>query len=123
MCTAQVQGVVATLLFWIDSRCSFSASAGVFQASVLRGRLLRAAATALSSPGFQRARSVPLGKYWRSSPLDAPSLSSAGWGGGLAGCGFHDAVEAPGDGALEAAPDVAVWFALGGAPGFVGAGF
>jgi hypothetical protein len=30
---------------------------------------LRAAATAARSPGPWRLRSVPLGKYWRSSPL------------------------------------------------------
>src|ERR671910_2523698 len=43
--------------------------------------------------------------------------------GALAGRGLHDAVEAPGDGALDAAPDVAVCLALGGAPGLVSAGF
>ncbi|TWP44964.1 DDE-type integrase/transposase/recombinase, partial [Lentzea tibetensis] len=32
--------------YWRDSSCSFNASAGVFQSSVLRGRLLRVAATA-----------------------------------------------------------------------------
>jgi hypothetical protein len=63
------QGVVATLLRWINSSCSFRASAGVFQPRVLRGRLLRAAATAARSLGLCLLRSVPLGKYWRSSPL------------------------------------------------------
>jgi hypothetical protein len=42
---------------------------------------------------------------------------------GFGGCGFHDAVEVPGEGALEAAADVAVGLALKGAPGFVGPGF
>ena len=51
------------------ARCSSRASAGVFQPRVLRGRLLSAAATAARSSALQRARSVPLGKYWRSSPL------------------------------------------------------
>src|SRR3954453_11783739 len=36
---------------------------------VLRGRLLRAVATASRSSAAHRDRSVPLGKYWRSSPL------------------------------------------------------
>ncbi len=45
------------------------ASAGVCQPSVLRGRLLSAAATASSSVAVCWLRSVPLGKYWRSRPL------------------------------------------------------
>ena len=61
--------VVATLSGWSKSSCLFSASAGVFQPSVLRGRLLRAAATASSSAAVCLARSVPLGKYWRNMPL------------------------------------------------------
>src|SRR5215207_2409340 len=65
----RVQGVVATPPRWIESSCSFRASAGVFQPRVLRGRLLRAAATAARSPALWLLRSVPLGKYWRSSPL------------------------------------------------------
>jgi hypothetical protein len=44
-------------------------STGVFQSSVLRGRELRAAATAAISSALCMLRSVPLGKYWRSSPL------------------------------------------------------
>ena len=43
--------------------------AGVFQSSVLRGRELRAAATAAISSALCMLRSVPLGKYCRSSPL------------------------------------------------------
>jgi hypothetical protein len=38
------------------------------------------------------------------------------------GRGFHDAVEVPGEGALEAAADVAMGLALQGATGFVGPG-
>ena len=47
---------------------------------VLRGRLLRAVATASRSSAAHRDRSVPLGKYWRSSPfgvLVAASLPGA----------------------------------------------
>ena len=51
------------------SRISASASAGVFQPSVLRGRPFSSSATAASCPGPYPARDVPLGKYWRSSPL------------------------------------------------------
>ena len=42
-------------------RCSLKASAGVFQPSVLRGRLLSAVATASTSSALHRDRSVPLG--------------------------------------------------------------
>lgn len=49
--------------YWCESSSSFSDSAGVLQSSVLRGRLLSVAATASSSSRFQRAKSVPLGKY------------------------------------------------------------
>src|ERR1022692_2212612 len=52
-----------------DSSCSLSASAGVFQPSVLRGRLLSAMATASISSALHLARSVPLGKYCLSRPL------------------------------------------------------
>jgi transposase InsO family protein len=38
----RIQPVVATPDSWAECRCSFSASAGVFHPSVLRGRLLRA---------------------------------------------------------------------------------
>jgi hypothetical protein len=41
----------------------------VFQPRVLRGRLLSARATASRSSRECRAWSVPLGKYWRRSPL------------------------------------------------------
>ena len=50
-------------------------SAGVSQPSVLRGRPLSSAATAARCSGVWTARSVPLGKYWRSSP---PSPAPAG---------------------------------------------
>src|SRR5476649_1645942 len=46
-----------------------SASAGVFQSSVFRGLALRAAATAPISLALCMLRSVPFGKYCRSSPL------------------------------------------------------
>jgi putative transposase len=49
--------------------CLRIVSAGVFQSSVFRGRELRAAATAAISSALCMLRSVPLGKYWRSSPL------------------------------------------------------
>ena len=48
---------------------SSSASAGVFQPSVFLGLALRAAATAAISSALCTLRSVPFGKYWRSSPL------------------------------------------------------
>jgi transposase InsO family protein len=51
------------------SRWALSASAGVRQPSVLRGRPLSASATAASSSGPCLLRLVPLGKYWRSRPL------------------------------------------------------
>ncbi len=50
-----VQWVVATLPCWQEHRNSFSASAGVFQPSVLRGRPLSAAATASRSPRWAAA--------------------------------------------------------------------
>ena len=53
----------------VVDRNSLSASAGVLQLSVLRGRPFSAAATATRSSAPWRARSVPRGKYWRSSPL------------------------------------------------------
>ena len=52
-----------------DCRSSSRTSAGVLQPSVLRGRLLRASATASRSPREYLTRSVPFGKYCRSSPL------------------------------------------------------
>jgi len=71
-CSWWIQLVVATPACWSDRRCSSRASAGVRQERVLRGRWLRALATAWISSALHRERSVPLGKYWRSSPLDAP---------------------------------------------------
>lgn len=44
-------------------------SAGVFQSKIFRGRLLIATCTAARSAALHRDRSVPLGKYWRNSPL------------------------------------------------------
>src|SRR4029453_8480016 len=69
-CIPQVQGVVATppAVDGFDSSL-LSASAGVCQFKVLRGRPLSAAATAARSSALCLLRSVPLGKYWRSSPL------------------------------------------------------
>src|ERR1700678_2135101 len=65
----RIQTVVATRSLSADRRNRSSASAGVFQSSVFRGRELRAAATAAISLALCMLRSVPLGKYWRSSPL------------------------------------------------------
>src|SRR5207244_4027244 len=64
----RIHAVVATPC-WCERRRSSRVSAGVFQARVLRGRLLRVAATAARSSGLCRVKSVPLGKYWRSRPL------------------------------------------------------
>jgi hypothetical protein len=50
-------------------KISLSASASVRQASVLRGLLLRVAATASSSREEYLLISVPFGKHCRSSPL------------------------------------------------------
>ena len=65
----RIQSVVATLSCWAECRSSSRASAGVRHLRVLRGRVLRARATASRSSRLCRARSVPLGKYWRSRPL------------------------------------------------------
>ena len=65
----RIQTVVATASVWLDFRKASRASAGVFQPSVLRGRALRAIATAAMSSSSWALRSVPFGKYWRSSPL------------------------------------------------------
>src|SRR3954462_6652428 len=54
---------------WMALRNSSRASAGVFQPRVLRGLVLRASATAARVSASCTLRSVPLGKYWRSSPL------------------------------------------------------
>src|SRR5690606_20551696 len=51
------------------ARASASVAAGVCQPSVLRGRVFNSSATAASSSASWRRRSVPFGKYWRSSPL------------------------------------------------------
>ena len=59
----RVQGVVATPPCAAESRCSLSASAGVFHPRVLRGRVLSARATAARSSAECWDRSVPLGKY------------------------------------------------------------
>jgi hypothetical protein len=61
--------VDATPACWMDANSSSSASAGVFHPSVLRGLPLSVTATAWRSSALQRDRSVPFGKYWRSSPL------------------------------------------------------
>ena len=44
-------------------------SAGVFIPRVFRGRAFSSAATSIRRPALWTDRSVPLGKYWRSSPL------------------------------------------------------
>src|SRR5215471_1935858 len=62
-------GRLRTSLDMADISNWSSASAGVCQASVFRGLVLRAAATAAMSSAVCMLRSVPFGKYWRSSPL------------------------------------------------------
>ena len=68
-CPGRAQGVVATLPCSAECRSPSRASAGVFQSRVLRGRVLSARATASRSARECRARSVPFGKYCRSSPF------------------------------------------------------
>ena len=65
----RTQPVEATSACWGERRCSSRASAGVRQPMTLRGRELMVAATASMSSLLHRERSVPLGKYWRRSPL------------------------------------------------------
>jgi hypothetical protein len=65
----RIQPVVATPACWSNSSCSLNTSAGVLQPSVLRGRELRAWATASISSADHLERSVPFGKYCRRSPL------------------------------------------------------
>src|SRR6185312_3558704 len=64
----RVQAVVATAVC-ANLSSSSKASAGVLHPSVLRGLLLRAIATAARSSALCTLRSVPFGKYCRSSPL------------------------------------------------------
>src|SRR5882724_10341861 len=52
-----------------DCKTSSSASAGVRQPRVFRGLVLSARATAARVSALWTLRSVPFGKYWRSSPL------------------------------------------------------
>ena len=59
----RIEAVVATRSLSADRRSRSSASAGVFQSSVFRGRELRAAATAAISLALCMLRSVPLGKW------------------------------------------------------------
>jgi hypothetical protein len=61
----QLGGVAAA----VEQRYSSSASAGVLQPSVLRGRPLSVAATAVRFSAVCLAKSVPFGKYCRSRPL------------------------------------------------------
>src|SRR5215467_8018564 len=68
MVTSQ-HGQFRTSLDMADISNWSSASAGVCQASVFRGLVLRAAATAAMSSALCMLSSVPLGTYWRSSPL------------------------------------------------------
>src|SRR4051812_11555804 len=67
--TRWIQVVVATRPMWVVRRNWSRASAGVLQPRVFRGLLLRAIATAARSSALCTLRSVPFGKYWRSSPL------------------------------------------------------
>src|SRR3954451_7205112 len=64
----RIQVVVATAVC-ADLSSSSKASAGVLHPSVLRGRPFSVAATAARASALCMLRSVPLGKYCRSSPL------------------------------------------------------
>src|ERR1035437_3465050 len=67
--TGRIQSVVATVVCFSEYRCFVSASAGVFQPSVFRGRAFNVAAIAARSSVVCLERSVPFGKYWRSRPF------------------------------------------------------
>jgi hypothetical protein len=54
---------------WFYANQRSSASAGVIQPRVFRGRALRVAAIAARVSTLCTLRSVPFGKYWRSKPL------------------------------------------------------
>src|SRR3954464_890588 len=64
----RIQVVVATAV-GADLSSSPQASARVLHPTVLRGRPFSVAATAARASALCMLRSVPLGKYWRSSPL------------------------------------------------------
>src|SRR5664279_5527120 len=65
----RIQAVVATVgAKGPNSNCCIM-SAGVFIPRVFRGRAFSSAATSIRRPELWADRSVPLGKYWRSSPL------------------------------------------------------
>jgi len=68
----RIQAVVATMGDSGSNSRRCMACAGVIQPSVLRGRSLSSVATSRSRSGECSERSVPLGKYWRSKPFDAP---------------------------------------------------
>jgi hypothetical protein len=70
--TTWIPVIVATPVCQLGSSKARRRSAGVSQPRLLRGRALSSAATCWSSSGVCLERSVPLGKYCRSSPLDAP---------------------------------------------------
>ena len=65
----RTQLVVATPGYWVESNSASRASAGVFHPSVLRGLPLSVMETASMSAALHLDRSVPFGKYCRSSPL------------------------------------------------------
>src|SRR5580704_13243577 len=67
--TAWIQGVVATLPVGGFNSRSLRASAGLRQARVWRGRPLSLAAMSSRWALVCPDKTVPLGKYWRSSPL------------------------------------------------------
>jgi len=68
----RIQAVVATTGDSGSNSRRCIACAGVMPPRVLRGRSLSSAATACSRSGECTDSSVPLGKYWRSNPFDAP---------------------------------------------------
>ena len=121
--------VVATPVGWSNSRWPLSASAGVRQSSVLRGLVLMGhGGDRVDLLGAVRGQVGALREVLRAAGRWTLLCLSSGVGeaverGGWAGGGLDAAVEPSGEGAFEAAADVSVRLALGGAFGFVGAGF
>lgn len=65
----RIRLIDATPSSWTNFDCSENTSAGVFHLSTFLGRLFSVYATAATSSALQREKSVPLGKFWHSSPF------------------------------------------------------